>query len=99
MVCVQHMTKRLDMRILYRFLQAVLTLAANSSEISTFINIIRDFFKCNISLQKKYQECKRDLAFSIPGFQVHHISARKVMKFGKEFGKSLNKERAEDGKK
>lgn len=79
--------------------QVFLTLPANSSEISTIINILWDFFKGNIYLQKKYQECKRDLAFCIPGFQVYHISARKVMKFGKEFGKSLNKERAEDGKK
>ncbi|XP_049774458.1 inositol polyphosphate multikinase isoform X1 [Schistocerca cancellata] len=41
--------------------------------------------------QKKYMECKRDLGFCIPGFQVYKISNGKLMKYGKDYGKRLNK--------
>ncbi|CAG9858100.1 unnamed protein product [Phyllotreta striolata] len=48
------------------------------------------------SEERKYQDCKRDLGFCIPGFQVYKLSNNQLVKQGKEFGKSLNKEGAED---
>uniref|UniRef100_V5GJI6 Kinase n=1 Tax=Anoplophora glabripennis TaxID=217634 RepID=V5GJI6_ANOGL len=49
-----------------------------------------------IAEETKYLECKRDLGFCIPGFQVYKLHNNQLVKFGKDFGKSLNKERAED---
>ncbi|CAH1964973.1 unnamed protein product [Acanthoscelides obtectus] len=49
-----------------------------------------------MSEEKKYHDCKRDLAFCIPGFQVYSIADNKVYKYGKDFGKSLDKEHAID---
>lgn len=40
----------------------------------------------------KYQECKRDLGFCIPGFQVYRIYNNQLIKFDKNYGKTLNKE-------
>lgn len=48
--------------------------------------------------QKKYVDCKRDLGFCIPGFQVYKVSSRKLLKYGKDYGKRLNKTSVEDGK-
>ncbi|XP_056634145.1 inositol polyphosphate multikinase [Diorhabda carinulata] len=48
------------------------------------------------SEERKYEDCKRQLGFCIPGFQVYQLSNNQLIKFDKEFGKSLNKERAED---
>ncbi|PNF25111.1 hypothetical protein B7P43_G02042 [Cryptotermes secundus] len=45
---------------------------------------------------QKYAECKQDLGFCIPGFQVHSISTGNVIKFGKEHGKNLNKTTIKD---
>lgn len=48
------------------------------------------------SEERKYEDCKRQLGFCIPGFQVYQLSNNQLIKFDKEFGKSLNKDRAED---
>ncbi|XP_022900442.2 inositol polyphosphate multikinase [Onthophagus taurus] len=44
----------------------------------------------------KYIECKRDLGIAIPGFQVYNTSNGKLSKYGKDYGKQLNKETAID---
>lgn len=41
---------------------------------------------------EKYKETKRDLGFCVPGFQVYKITNGKLKKYGKEYGKKLNKE-------
>lgn len=46
--------------------------------------------------KKKYAECKRDVAFCIPGFHVHRLSTGKVLKMGKDYGKKLNKNTVKD---
>ncbi|GLH12419.1 Kinase [Gryllus bimaculatus] len=46
--------------------------------------------------RKKYAECKRDLGFCIPGFQVYRIATGKVLKLGKDYGKRLNKNTVKD---
>ncbi|XP_060522036.1 inositol polyphosphate multikinase-like [Cylas formicarius] len=46
--------------------------------------------------EKKYHDCKRDLGFCIPGFQVYKLRNSQLVKHGKEFGKTLNKDTAED---
>ncbi|XP_063704819.1 inositol polyphosphate multikinase [Culicoides brevitarsis] len=38
----------------------------------------------------KYVRCKENVGFCIPGFQVFSISAGKVKRYGKEYGKSLD---------
>jgi len=48
--------------------------------------------------QQKYIECKQDLGFCIPGFQVYRITTGNVMKLGKDYGKKLNKTTVRDGK-
>ncbi|XP_021922265.1 inositol polyphosphate multikinase isoform X2 [Zootermopsis nevadensis] len=48
---------------------------------------------------QKYSECKQDLGFCIPGFQVHRISTGNVMKLGKDYGKNLNKTTVRDALK
>ncbi|RZC32663.1 inositol polyphosphate multikinase [Asbolus verrucosus] len=42
--------------------------------------------------EMKYQDCKRDMAFCIPGFQVYKIFNNQLCKFDKNYGKTLNKE-------
>lgn len=44
------------------------------------------------SEQQKYQDTKRDVGFCIPGFQVYKLSNGKLRKYGKDYGKKLNKE-------
>lgn len=44
------------------------------------------------SEQQKYQDTKRDFGFCIPGFQVYKLSNGKLRKYGKDYGKKLNKE-------
>ncbi|XP_069682869.1 inositol polyphosphate multikinase isoform X1 [Periplaneta americana] len=48
---------------------------------------------------QKYSECKQDLGFCIPGFQVHRITTGKVLKLGKDYGKKLNKTTVRDALK
>ncbi|XP_050310974.1 inositol polyphosphate multikinase [Anthonomus grandis grandis] len=53
-----------------------------------------------ISEDQKYHECKRDLAFCIPGFQVYKIACGgQLVKYDKEYGKSLNKDGAKEAVK
>lgn len=40
--------------------------------------------------QSKYVRCKENVGFCIPGFQVFSISAGKIKRYGKEYGKSLD---------
>ncbi|GJQ72672.1 Ipk2 [Trypoxylus dichotomus] len=47
---------------------------------------------------QKYHETKRDLGFCIPGFQVFKIANGRVCRYGKDYGKKLNKETVADGK-
>lgn len=49
-------------------------------------------FEKILAEQEKYKECKRDLGFCIPGFQVFKISDNNLIKFDKCYGKSLNKD-------
>ena len=51
-----------------------------------------------IKEDQKYHETKRDLGFCIPGFQVHKIDSGRIRKFGKDYGKQLNRETIRDGK-
>ncbi|KAI4457010.1 inositol polyphosphate kinase [Holotrichia oblita] len=45
-----------------------------------------------IKEDQKYHETKRDLGFCIPGFQVFRIANGRISKYGKDYGKNLNKE-------
>lgn len=47
--------------------------------------------------KEKYAECKNDVAFCIPGFQVHKISTGRLHKYNKEYGKKLNGETVKEG--
>ncbi|XP_066994550.2 inositol polyphosphate multikinase isoform X2 [Anabrus simplex] len=49
--------------------------------------------------KQKYTECKEELGFCIPGFQVHRLSTGKIIKLGKEYGKRLNKSTVRDALK
>lgn len=49
-----------------------------------------------ISEEKKYHECKRDLGFCIPGFQVYQLPNNRLVKYDKEYGKKLNKDTVKD---
>ncbi|KAL1494539.1 hypothetical protein ABEB36_010121 [Hypothenemus hampei] len=49
-----------------------------------------------IAEEKKYHECKRDLGFCIPGFQVYKITNNQLVKYDKEYGKKLDKDGARD---
>lgn len=42
-------------------------------------------------------ECKRDLGFCIPGFQVYDSESWQLTKFDKKYGKSLNKKTIKNG--
>lgn len=46
----------------------------------------------------KYADCKRDLGFCIPGFQVYKVYNNELIKYGKDYGKKLDKDSAVDGK-
>jgi hypothetical protein len=63
-----------------------------------YSNLMYSFILHSYTFQQKYAECKQDLGFCIPGFQVHSISTGSVIKFGKEHGKKLNKTTIKDGK-
>ncbi|XP_015126848.1 inositol polyphosphate multikinase [Diachasma alloeum] len=45
----------------------------------------------------KYVESKKAYGFCIPGFQVYDLSTRDFKKFGKDYGKRLNKETTVQG--
>lgn len=47
--------------------------------------------------EQKYQACKQNLGFCIPGFQVYDIKTGRVKRFGKEYGKKLNQDTVKDG--
>ncbi|KRT80795.1 hypothetical protein AMK59_5138 [Oryctes borbonicus] len=49
-----------------------------------------------IKEDQKYHETKRDLGFCIPGFQVFKITNGRVCRYGKDYGKNLNKETVTD---
>lgn len=49
-----------------------------------------------IAEEKKYHECKRDLGFCIPGLQVYKIAQNRLVKYGKDFGKTLDKDSAKE---
>ncbi|XP_024941506.1 inositol polyphosphate multikinase isoform X3 [Cephus cinctus] len=48
--------------------------------------------------ERKYVESKKAYGFCIPGFQIYRLSSSYVKKYGKDFGKKLNKESVVDGK-
>lgn len=61
--------------------------------IGKFIYVLTDEKNVPISpfwLQSKYVRCKENVGFCIPGFQVFSISAGKIKRYGKEYGKSLD---------
>ncbi|XP_049876123.1 inositol polyphosphate multikinase [Pectinophora gossypiella] len=43
-----------------------------------------------LSEQNKYRECKQQLGFCIPGYQVHSLPGGKLLRFGKDHGKRLH---------
>lgn len=47
--------------------------------------------------EQKYEACKQNLGFCIPGFQVYDIKTGRVKRFGKEYGKKLNEKTVRDG--
>lgn len=47
--------------------------------------------------EQKYQACKQNLGFCIPGFQVYDIKSGRVKRYGKEYGKKLTQETVKDG--
>lgn len=47
--------------------------------------------------QKKYTQCKNDVGFCIPGFQVHKLATGRLHKYNKEYGKKLSGETAVEG--
>ncbi|XP_015596724.1 inositol polyphosphate multikinase isoform X2 [Cephus cinctus] len=46
--------------------------------------------------ERKYVESKKAYGFCIPGFQIYRLSSSYVKKYGKDFGKKLNKESVVD---
>lgn len=42
--------------------------------------------------------CRQELGFCIPGFQVYKISNKRLLRYGKEYGKKLTKDGVTDGK-
>lgn len=48
--------------------------------------------------ESSYRECKLSYGFCIPGFQVHDIKTAEVKRFGKDYGKKLDKNTVLDGK-
>lgn len=47
--------------------------------------------------EQKYKDCKQNLGFCIPGFQVYDIKTDRVKRFGKEYGKKLDQNSVRDG--
>lgn len=47
--------------------------------------------------EQKYQSCKQNLGFCIPGFQVYDIKSGRIKRYGKEYGKKLTHETVKDG--
>lgn len=43
-------------------------------------------------MQSKYRECKKDVGFCIPGFQVYKLSTGELIKQDRAYGKQLNGE-------
>ncbi|XP_001655995.2 inositol polyphosphate multikinase isoform X1 [Aedes aegypti] len=46
--------------------------------------------------ESKYQACKRNLGFCIPGFQVYSIANGRRMRYGKDYGKKLTEVTVKD---
>lgn len=49
--------------------------------------------------EQKYEMCKQNLGFCIPGFQVYDIKSGRCKRFGKEYGKKLDQNSVKDGKR
>lgn len=47
--------------------------------------------------EQKYQACKKNLGFCIPGFQVYDIKTGRIKRYGKDYGKKLNVDSVKDG--
>lgn len=47
--------------------------------------------------EQKYQACKQNLGFCIPGFQVYDIKTGRIKRYGKDYGKKLNQDTVKDG--
>lgn len=47
--------------------------------------------------EQKYEMCKRNLGFCIPGFQVYDIKSGRIKRFGKDYGKKLNQNSVKEG--
>ncbi|CAH1125085.1 unnamed protein product [Ceutorhynchus assimilis] len=52
-----------------------------------------------VSEERKYQACKRDLGFCVPGFQVYKLGDQQPLKFDKEYGKRLDKDTVREAMK
>lgn len=48
--------------------------------------------------EQKYEMCKQNLGFCIPGFQVYDIKSGRCKRFGKEYGKKLDQNSVKEGK-
>lgn len=47
--------------------------------------------------EKKYEACKNNLGFCLPGFQVYNLSTGRIRRYGKDYGKKLNEVTIKDG--
>lgn len=47
--------------------------------------------------EQKYQACKKNLGFCVPGFQVYDIKTGRIKRYGKEYGKKMSHETVKDG--
>lgn len=47
--------------------------------------------------ETKYKDCKNFVGFCVPGFQVYSIATGQIKRFGKEYGKKLNKTTLPEG--
>lgn len=47
--------------------------------------------------EQKYEACKKNLGFCIPGFQVFDIKSGRIKRFGKDYGKKLNQNSVREG--
>lgn len=52
-----------------------------------------------IAEEQKYEACKQNLGFCIPGFQVFDIKTGRIKRFGKEYGKKLDQKSVKEGER
>lgn len=105
MICLPHHVINLfitlnvtDISSVYQTENCILFLRLMLHHACYYSDLMCSFILHSYTFQQKYAECKQDLGFCIPGFQVHSISTGNVIKFGKEHGKKLNKTTIKDGK-